>query len=66
MKKTTNDLMWSLSLLIIGIVTIIFASVKHFGIELPDAAVRILGVVDLISLPVLAYSTVIKMKKNKK
>ncbi len=66
MKKTANDLMWSLSLLIIGIATIILAGSNIIGIELPDAAVRIIGVVDLISLPVLAYSTVTKIKKGQK
>ncbi len=58
--KKTNDLMWGLSLLIIGVATVILAGSNVIGIELSDAAVRIVGIVDLIALPVLAYTT----KKN--
>ena len=60
-----NNLLWSLSLLVIGIATVILAGSNIIGIELPDIAVRIIGVIDLISLPVLAYTTVKKIKKNK-
>lgn len=64
--KETNDLMWSLSLLIIGIATVILAGSNVIGIELPDVAVRIIGIVDLIALPVLAYATIKKLKKGQK
>ena len=60
-----NNLLWSLSLLVIGIATVILAGSNIIGIELPDIAVRITGVIDLIALPVLAYTTVKKIKKNK-
>ena len=60
-----NNLLWSLSLLVIGIATVILAGSNIIGIELPDIAVRIIGVIDLIALPVLAYTTVKKIKKNK-
>ena len=60
-----NNLLWSLSLLVIGIATVILAGSNIIGIELPDIAVRIIGVIDLIDLPVLAYTTVKKIKKNK-
>ena len=60
-----NNLLWSLSLLVIGIATVILAGSNIIGIELPDTAVRIIGVIDLIALPVLAYTTVKKIKKNK-
>ncbi len=64
--KTTNDLMWSLSLLVIGVATVILAGSNVIGIELPDVAVRIIGIVDLIALPVLAYTTVKKIKIGQK
>lgn len=60
-----NNLLWSLSLLVTGIATVILAGSNIIGIELPDIAVRIIGVIDLIALPVLAYTTVKKIKKNK-
>lgn len=62
--KKKNDLVWSISLILIGLLTIILAGSNTVGIELPDAAVRILGIVDLIALPFLAYSTVKKVKKD--
>ena len=64
--KTRNDLLWSISLFVIGIATIILAGLKIVGVELPDVLIRIIGIVDLISLPVLSYTTVIKVKRNKK
>ena len=63
--KKTNDLLWSISLFIIGIVSIILFGSNIIGIELPDIVVRILGVIDLLALPVLVYTTVKKFKKDK-
>ncbi len=64
--KKTNDLMWGLSLLIVGVATVILAGSNVIGIELPNVAVRMIGIVDLIALPVLAYTTVKKLKKGQK
>ena len=50
--------MWSISLIAIGIATIILASVNIVGIDLPDMLVRLLGIVDLVALPILVYSTI--------
>lgn len=65
--KKKNDLMLGFSLLIIVALaaTVILAGSKIIGIELPDIAVRIIGILDLIALPVLAYTTVKKLKKDK-
>ena len=62
--KKKNDLMWCFCLMIIGVATIILAGSNIIGIELPDITVRIIGIVDLIALPVLAYTTVKKIKKD--
>ena len=62
--KKKNDLVWSISLMVIGFATLILAGSNIVGIELPDVAVRILGIVDLIALPFLACSTVKKVKKD--
>lgn len=62
--KKKNDLMWCFSLLIISVATIILAGSNIIGIELPDIAVRIIGIVNLIALPILAYATVKKVKKD--
>lgn len=65
MDSKKINIMWSLSLIIIGVATIILAGANIIGIELSDIASRILGVLDLASLPVLAFSTV-KKAQNKK
>ena len=62
-KKT--EVLWIVSLIIIIIATIILAGSNFAGIELPDIAVRITGAFDLVALPILAYSTVKKMKSRK-
>jgi len=62
--KNKNDLIWSISLMFVGIATIILAGSNIVGIELTDVVVRILGIIDLIVLPFLAYSTVKKVKRD--
>ena len=62
--KKKNDLLWSLSLMVIGIVTFILAGSNIVAIELPDVAVRVLGIIDLIAIPFLAFSTMKKVKKD--
>ena len=62
--KKRNDLLWSISLLVIGLATIILTGLNIIGINVPDIVVRIIGVIDLLALPVLAYTTVKKFKKD--
>ena len=65
MNSKIINTMWSTSLLVIGIATIILAAANIVAIELPDIIVRVLGVIDLVSLPVLVFSTVKKAKSKK-
>ncbi len=62
--KKANDLICGISLIMIGITTIILAGSNIIGIELPVVMTRILGIADLIALPFLVYSTVKKAKKE--
>lgn len=62
--KKRNDLLWSISLLVIGLATIILTGLNISGIDVPDIVVRIIGVIDLLALPVLVYTTVKKIKKD--
>ena len=63
--RNKNDLIWGFSLLVIGIVTIILAGSGIIGKDLPDAAVRILAIIDLAAIPFLAYTSVKKFRKDK-
>lgn len=62
--KTKYDLIWSVSLIIIGIATLILAGSRITGIELSDTVVRILGIIDLISLPFLVFTSIKKFVKK--
>lgn len=61
MKK--SDLLWSCSLIVIGICSIILAGANILNFDLPDFITRIIGLIDLAALPVLGYTS-IKMLKN--
>ncbi|MBQ8263616.1 MAG: hypothetical protein IJY96_02435 [Oscillospiraceae bacterium] len=54
--------MWSISLMAIGIATFILVGSGIVGIDLPDIITRSLGLIDLIALPFLVFSTVKKLK----
>lgn len=62
--KTKYDLIWSVSLTIIGIATLILSGSRIIGIELSDTVVRILGIIDLISLPFLVFTSIKKFVKK--
>ena len=65
MDSKRVNVMWSISLLTIGVATFILAGANGIGLELPDIAVRTLGMIDIIALPVLGFSTVNKLKNSK-
>ncbi|MGN0350140.1 MAG: hypothetical protein ACI4ES_00690 [Roseburia sp.] len=65
MNSEIINKMWSISLMVISIATIILAGANIVAIELPDILVRVLGGIDLIFLPVLVFSTVKKFNSKK-
>ncbi|MGN0667312.1 MAG: hypothetical protein ACI4KF_12400 [Huintestinicola sp.] len=65
MNSKIINIMWSISLAVIGIAAFILAGANIAAIELPDIIVRVLGVIDLAALPVLAFSTVKKAQGRK-
>lgn len=64
MKKDRDMIMWSVSLLVIGIVTVLLAGSNLVGAPLPDVAIRLFGIIDLIALPVFAYASVRRWKER--
>lgn len=58
MKKSKLLIVWSISLLVIAGLTLVTSITNIIGISMPDTAVRIIGILDLIALPVLAVTTV--------
>lgn len=65
MNSKIINTIWSISLIIIGIATIFLVGGNVFAIELPDMIVRTVGIIDLVSLPFLVFSTVKKAKSKK-
>ena len=56
---------WTASILVIVLVVILPGVLRFFGIEVSDTVTRIMGVLDLIAIVTLVYSSV-KMKIWKK
>ena len=63
--KNKIDLIWVISLIVIGISTILLAGSNIIGLTLPDIAIRMIGVLDIIALPVLIVATVKKLNINR-
>lgn len=63
MNSKSIRTMWSFSLLTIAVASVILAGSRIIGADLPDLVVRLLGIIDLIALPVLIYSSIQK-KRN--
>lgn len=63
--KNKIDLIWVISLIVIGISAILLAVSNIIGLTLPDIAIRMIGVLDIIALPVLIVATVKKLNINR-
>ena len=59
--KKINQL-WSLSLFVIGIATLVIIGADVFSVVLPDAVSIVLAIVELIALFFLVFSTIKKFK----
>lgn len=59
------NLFWLFSLVLIVICTIIPIGADFLSMELPEFIIRGIGIIDLAALPVLAYTTVKKLKGKK-
>ncbi len=66
MSDKTIGLIWSISLMLIGLTTMIISIANVFGEGLPDAPARVIGIMQLILLPALAGSTVAKYMRDRK
>lgn len=63
MNSKSIRTMWSFSLLTIAVASVILAGSRIIEADLPDLVVRLLGIINLIALPVLIYSSIQK-KRN--
>lgn len=58
MNMKTISRLWSIALLVLSIATLIYAGSNIAGIKLPDICIQILGIVELITLPILVYTSI--------
>ena len=56
--------LWGASLIVLGVLTVILAGPAVIGVSQPDALRRIIGILDLIAVAVLGYTSV-KLPKKK-
>ena len=50
-------LLWSLSLMAVGLCSLVLSVSNLFSFPLPDLITRVIGIVNLVSLPLLVYSS---------
>jgi len=65
-KKDKYLLMYGISLMVVGINSLILSINGIAGLGLPDMLLRILGVIGLVALPFLAFSGVKVIMRGKK
>ena len=55
-------LLWSFSLMAVGLCSLALSLSKLLSFPLPDLITRVIGIVNLVSLPLLVYSSVQKAR----
>ena len=68
MYSDTVNKMWAVSLIVIGIATVLMTGaqiVGHATGQTPDILVRLCGAADLIALPFLGFASVKKLQNRK-
>ena len=63
--KRKIDYAWSISLIVVGIATVIICGSNLVGIDLPDWLTRSLGIIELAAVFVLIFTTIRKTIKNR-
>lgn len=64
MQRNLLNILQSLSLLVIGISTIVLTGSRLFKADLPDMVTRICGILDMIGLFVLVFTMVTRFIKS--
>jgi hypothetical protein len=62
MSKENIQLLWNISLAVLAVCSVILGLTALLDADLPDGLKRLLGILDLIALPVFAYASVQKAR----
>lgn len=65
MKKNVLDIVWLTCIIIIAMGVLIVSINNVFNMDFPNTMIKPIGIVDLITLPVLAFTTVKKVQRDK-
>ena len=65
MKKSKLLIVWSVSLMVIAVCTMVITIANIMGAAIPDALIRVLGIIDGITCPILIIATVRMYNKEK-
>lgn len=63
MDRKKIDLLWSVSLIVVNVISLTVLVLKFLWIDISAAVTVILGVTELIGIAVLVYTTFKKFKK---
>ena len=63
MNEKALHTLWCVSLMVIGVATVLILGSNLFQLQMPDSVTGLLGILELVSLPILAFTTVKKLKK---
>jgi len=66
MKGKGLQIFWGLSIVALITVTIALEASRTNGITLPDQAVRLLGLLDIVSITILIFTSFLMFLKNRK
>lgn len=64
METKRNNILWAVSLIVIGTASLLLIGTQIAGAGLPDAVTRLLGVVDLAALALLGFTSVRKLRNR--
>lgn len=64
MKKRKVIKLWGISLLVISICSLILSISSIIEVELPDVLKIVIGILDIIALPILVYTTVKRFREE--
>lgn len=58
-----NRTLWCVGALIIAVVAVVWTACQGAGVDLPDWAIRILGLLDLAAVAILGYASIKRRRR---
>lgn len=62
--KRRIDYVWYISMFVVGIATVVLNGPNIIGVDLPDWLTRSMGIIDLVAVFVLIFTTIRKAVKK--